>query len=63
MELLQVTLAGALTLRRGTRELGDAAFSRRQLRLVTAMLVLERSDPVSIELLAGELWPEGLPAQ
>jgi WD40 repeat protein/DNA-binding SARP family transcriptional activator len=60
---LHVTLAGGLTVRRGTRELGDSAFPGRQLRLVTAMLVLKRADPVAFDTLADELWPDTPPTR
>jgi DNA-binding SARP family transcriptional activator len=60
---VDVTLAGAVTMVRGDRHLSDAAFPGRQLRLVTAMLVLGRQDPVSMERLADELWPENVPDQ
>ncbi|MBY5163476.1 BTAD domain-containing putative transcriptional regulator [Salsipaludibacter albus] len=60
---LEVTLAGAVTLRRGDRRVGDRAFRARQLRLVTALLVLERAGPVSVDLLADELWPGTPPAR
>lgn len=63
MDLLEVTLSGALSLRHGEREIGDRAFGGRQLRLVTAMLVLERERPLSTDRLAGELWPGGVPDQ
>ncbi len=63
MEHLEVNLAGALTLRRGRRELGDVAFPGRQLRLVTAMLVLGRADLVAVEVLADELWRGTPPAR
>ncbi|HKJ55799.1 MAG TPA: BTAD domain-containing putative transcriptional regulator [Nitriliruptoraceae bacterium] len=63
MARLEVTLAGAVALRRGRRELGDAAFRGHQVRLVTAMLVLEREDPITIETLANEVWAGTLPTQ
>ncbi len=63
MDTLEVTLAGAMTLRRGTREFGDVAFSGRQLRLVTAMLVLQRANPIAFDELANELWAGTLPTQ
>ena len=60
---LDVTLAGAVSLRRGDRRVGERAFGARQLRLVTALLVLERDGPVSMDLLAGQLWPDRPPTQ
>ncbi|MBY5163475.1 BTAD domain-containing putative transcriptional regulator [Salsipaludibacter albus] len=60
---LDVTLAGAVSLRRGDRRVGERAFGARQLRLVTAMLVLERDGPVSMDLLADQLWPDQPPTQ
>lgn len=61
MVVLEVSLAGAISLRRDGRRVADRTFSGRQLRLVTAMIVLERADPISVETLAAELWPETVP--
>lgn len=63
MSELEVTLAGAVTLSRGTRVVDEAAFPGRQVRLTTAMVVLERADAVPVDWLAGELWPGTLPDQ
>lgn len=63
MSELEVTLAGAISLQRGGRRVSDRAFGARQLRLVAAMLVLERSAPMSMDRLAGELWADQPPAQ
>lgn len=63
MSELEVTLAGAISLQRGGRRVSDRAFGARQLRLVAAMLVLERSAPMSMDRLAGELGADQPPAQ
>lgn len=57
-----LTLAGAMELRRGDARVTDAAFGGRQLRLVTAMLLLERGAPVTVDRVAEEIWPTGPPA-
>ncbi len=53
---LEVTLAGAMTLRRGEQRVEDRSFGSGQFRLVTAMLVVDRADPLPLERLADELW-------
>lgn len=58
---LQASLAGSLSLRRGSRQVRADEIRGRQLRLVTAMLLLERRHPVSVDTLAGQLWREDLP--
>ncbi|HKJ54350.1 MAG TPA: BTAD domain-containing putative transcriptional regulator, partial [Nitriliruptoraceae bacterium] len=63
MPALEVTLAGALSFRRGDLRVGDRGFGARQLRLVTAMLLVERPGPVSATSLAQELWPSGSPPE
>ncbi len=63
MDVLEVTLAGTVSLRRSDRVLGDEAFAGRQLRLVTAMMVLERANPVTVDALAAQLWPTSPPQQ
>jgi len=61
--VLEVTLAGAVVLRRGHREVGDRILAARQVRLVTAMLVIERHHPVAVDVLAAQLWPGEAPDQ
>ncbi len=63
MPELEVTLAGRIALRCDQQERGDADFTGRQLRLVTAVLVLERRDVITVDFIAGELWPDRLPDQ
>ena len=63
MSHLRVTLAGAVSLRRDAVVVADRAFSARQLQLVTAMIVVERRDPIAVETLAGALWPSDPPNQ
>lgn len=60
---LEVNLAGAVTMAVGDEQLGASAFGGRQLRLVTALLVLERDAPILVERLADELWPAELPTR
>lgn len=61
MEQLHVTLAGAVSFRRGNRVVVDRAFRGRQVRLVTAVVVLERPGPISVDVLADALWQTGVP--
>lgn len=63
MGRLELDLAGAMALRRGERVVGDGAFGGRQLRLVTAMLLLDRAEPVPVDRLSEALWPLGAPDQ
>ncbi len=60
---LELDLAGSMALRRGHVALGDAAFPGRQIRLVTAMLLVDRSTPVTVDQLVDSLWPSGPPSQ
>lgn len=63
MTELQVTLAGAVSFRRGTLVVADRAFSARQLQLVTAVLVMERQAAVPVSMLADALWAHDPPEQ
>lgn len=63
MATTELDLAGAMTLRRGRLVVGDAAFAGRQLRLITAMLLVDRAQPVPIDRLLEALWPSGPPKQ
>lgn len=53
---VEVTFAGSLTLRRGEVRVGERSFSAPQLRLTTAVLVLERGAPVSRTTIIEALW-------
>lgn len=59
----ELTIAGLMTLRRGDAVIDDAAFGGRQLRLVTATLLVDRTDPVSVDRIVHDLWPTGPPDQ
>lgn len=56
-----LTVAGPMTLSRGGVRLDDDAFGGRQQRLVTAMLLVDRRSPTTVERLALEVWPTGPP--
>jgi len=60
---LQVTLAGAVSFRRGRLVVADRAFSARQLQLVTAILVMERQAAIPVSMLADALWELDPPEQ
>lgn len=61
MSVLEFTLAGAMTLRNGDLVVSDDQFRSRQLRLVAAMLLVDREHPVPVGRLVHALWPGGPP--
>lgn len=63
MSELEVRLAGAVTLLRGQRQVRDSDLPGRQVRLVTALLVLKREAPVSVDMIADVVWAGAPPAQ
>ena len=60
---LEVSLAGAVALRRGHRQVRGRDLPGRQLQLVTALLVLERHAPVPVDTIADVLWADTLPSR
>lgn len=59
----EFAVVGAMTLTGGRGRLDDEAFTGRQLRLVIAMLLLERHEPIATTWIAGQLWPDRPPIQ
>lgn len=59
----EFTVAGAMTLRGDRVVISDDAFGGRQLRLVAAMLLTDRSRPVTVDRIVEQVWPQGPPAQ
>lgn len=57
------TVAGAMSLRRDTTIVGDQSFGGRQLRLIAAILLVDRADPIRVDRLVDALWPAGPPAR
>lgn len=63
MSVVEFTVVGGMTLRRGDLVVEDDAFGGRQLRVVAAMLLLDRSDPIPTSRLVDAVWPTGPPDQ
>jgi DNA-binding SARP family transcriptional activator len=58
---VRIRVVGKLTIEQGVGYLRERDLPGNQGRLVLAMLVVGRRHPLSRDVLADELWPEGLP--